>query len=158
MESVSRKEKRKALKKEKRKQIRKELAEKARAEEEARLNDPEELRKIEIEEQKEKERLDKQRKDFEERETIFRQTKKKEEEQLRNAAAEIESKRKQVHIDWMFISFMSFNLKCYYIDIPTIYYYIELGIKCQNTCCNWHLFMFLVYNYNHRLTSIQNYG
>ncbi|RYR73222.1 hypothetical protein Ahy_A02g007568 isoform C [Arachis hypogaea] len=68
---MSRKEKRKALKKMKRKQIRKEIAVKEREEEEARINDPDEQRRMQLLEQQEAERMESDRKLFEERERAW---------------------------------------------------------------------------------------
>ncbi|KAM7482007.1 hypothetical protein LguiB_006590 [Lonicera macranthoides] len=98
----SRREKRKAAKKEKRKQIRKELAEKARAEEETRLNDPEDQLRIQLEEEREKERLDRERKEFEERERLFLEEiarKKAEEEEEQRKFLEEESKQNQANLE-----------------------------------------------------------
>ncbi|KAL1350016.1 zinc finger CCCH domain-containing protein 5 isoform X1 [Arachis hypogaea] len=68
---MSRKEKRKALKKMKRKQIRKEIAVKEREKEEARINDPDEKRRMQLLEQQEAERMESDRKLFEERERAW---------------------------------------------------------------------------------------
>ncbi|MED6106135.1 hypothetical protein PIB30_002027 [Stylosanthes scabra] len=68
---MNRKEKRKALKKMKRKQIRKEIAITERVEEEARLNDPEEQRRMQLLEEQEAERMERDRKLFEERERAW---------------------------------------------------------------------------------------
>ncbi|XP_061375965.1 zinc finger CCCH domain-containing protein 5 [Gastrolobium bilobum] len=84
---MSRKEKRKAMKKMKRKQIRKEMAEKERQEEEARLNDPEEQRRMQLMEQQEAERIQRDIKEFEERERAWMENMKmiKEQEEERTA-------------------------------------------------------------------------
>lgn len=68
---ISRKEKRKAMKKKKRKERRKELAQKEREEEELRVNDPEEQRRMRLMEEEESARIERERKEFEERERIW---------------------------------------------------------------------------------------
>jgi hypothetical protein len=101
---LSRRDKRKAAKKEKRKQIRKELAETARAEEVARLNDPEEQLRIKLEEEREIERLERERFEFDEREKLFleelaRKKAEEEEEEERRKCFEEESKLNQVNLE-----------------------------------------------------------
>ncbi|XP_019704241.1 uncharacterized protein [Elaeis guineensis] len=68
---MTRKEKRKAMKKLKRKQLRKEVAIREREEEEARSNDPEEQLRIRLREQEEAEIAERERKAFEERESLW---------------------------------------------------------------------------------------
>lgn len=96
---ANRKEKRKAAKKDKRKQKRRELAEKLRIEEDACLNDPEEQRRIQLEEEAENQRLERERKEFEERERLFLEElarrKAEEEEEERIRAIEEEERLKQ---------------------------------------------------------------
>nr|GMD23316.1 Zinc finger CCCH domain-containing protein 5 [Ipomoea batatas] len=96
---ANRKEKRKAAKKDKRKQKRRELAEKLRIEEDACLNDPEEQRRIQLEEEAENQRLERERKEFEERELLFLEElarrKAEEEEEERIRAIEEEERLKQ---------------------------------------------------------------
>ncbi|GMP63218.1 hypothetical protein CsSME_00024995 [Camellia sinensis var. sinensis] len=100
--AAGRKERRKAAKREKRKQKRKELAAKEREEEEALLNDSEEQRRIQMEEERENERLERERKEFEEHERVFlealaaKKKKAEEEEEERRKALEEESKQNQV--------------------------------------------------------------
>ncbi|XP_048326911.2 zinc finger CCCH domain-containing protein 5 [Ziziphus jujuba] len=102
--TMSRKEKRKALKKMKRKQIRKDMAVKEREEEEVKLNDPQEQMKIELMEREEAERAERERKEFEEREKAWLEAmelrKKKmieeeEEEERRRKAFDEELRRQQ---------------------------------------------------------------
>ncbi|KAL2342289.1 hypothetical protein Fmac_010229 [Flemingia macrophylla] len=69
--SMSRKERRKAMKKMKRKQTRREAAERERREEEEWLKDPEEQRRLQLEEQEEAERMQRERILFEERERAW---------------------------------------------------------------------------------------
>ncbi|XP_059446277.1 zinc finger CCCH domain-containing protein 5 isoform X1 [Corylus avellana] len=108
-ERMSRKEKRKAKKKMMRKQMRKEMAEKEREEEEARLRDPEEQRRLRMIDDEEKERVERARREFEERERAWieamerkKKEKEEEEEQERRKALEEEeeeSKRLQVETE-----------------------------------------------------------
>ncbi|XP_021723423.1 zinc finger CCCH domain-containing protein 5-like isoform X2 [Chenopodium quinoa] len=98
MATMSRKEKRKALKKMKRKQVRKEIAKKEREEEEARLNDPEEQMRLLRLEQEEAERMARERMVFEERERQFlraleMERKKQEEEEEERRKLDEDSKK-----------------------------------------------------------------
>ncbi|KNA05548.1 hypothetical protein SOVF_189310 [Spinacia oleracea] len=103
MATMSRKEKRKAMKKMKRKQVRKEIAVKEREEEEARLNDPEEKMRLLRLEQEEAERMERERLEFEERERQFLQAlemekkRREEEEEEQRKLEEEESQRKLVN-------------------------------------------------------------
>jgi U2 small nuclear ribonucleoprotein auxiliary factor 35 kDa subunit-related protein len=79
--TMTRKEKRKALKNLKRKQLRRELAIREKEEEEARLNDPEEQLRLKKMEEEERERSERERKLFEQRERLWIEAKKKREEE-----------------------------------------------------------------------------
>ncbi|GAB4848559.1 hypothetical protein Ancab_003265 [Ancistrocladus abbreviatus] len=101
--TMSRKEKRKALKKMKRRQVRRETAMRDREEEEARLNDPEERVRQRQLEQAETERMERDRKEFEERERRFLEElelkRKREEEDEEQRRLLEEEQRKQVEIE-----------------------------------------------------------
>lgn len=96
---LCRKEKRKLLKKEKRKHKRKELAQKAREEEGAWRNDPDQQRRLQIEEELENERVEKERREFEDRERIFREElvtrKQKEEEEEQQRLAIVQQQQNE---------------------------------------------------------------
>ncbi|XP_021731437.1 zinc finger CCCH domain-containing protein 5-like isoform X1 [Chenopodium quinoa] len=98
MATMSRKEKRKALKKMKRKLVRKEIAKKEREEEEARWNDPEEQMRLLRLEQEEAESMARERMEFKERERQFhraleKEKKKQEEEEEERCKLDEESKK-----------------------------------------------------------------
>ncbi|CAL1353101.1 unnamed protein product [Linum trigynum] len=87
--AASRKEKRKDKKKMKRKQVRKETAAREREEEEKRMNDPEEQKRLKETEEEERLRMERDRKEFEEREKKLLE----EMEQKRKAEEEAAARR-----------------------------------------------------------------
>ncbi|KAK6945548.1 RNA recognition motif domain [Dillenia turbinata] len=91
-ESMSREERRRAIKKRKRKQLKTEMAVKRREEQEARLNDPEWQMRIKLEEEEEAKRLEIERIKFEESEKLWieamEEKKKEEEEEARGKSFE----------------------------------------------------------------------
>ncbi|KAK6159677.1 hypothetical protein DH2020_003058 [Rehmannia glutinosa] len=105
-ELATRKERRKTAKKEKRKKKRKEMAEMARREEEARLNDPEEQLRLQAVEEQEKARVEKERREFEERERKIleewerRRAEEQREEERRRKAQEEEDQLKQNQVGY----------------------------------------------------------
>ncbi|KAF6141494.1 hypothetical protein GIB67_000875 [Kingdonia uniflora] len=95
--SLCRNDKRKALKKLKRKQIRKETALKEQEELELRLNDPEEQQRVLLKEQEEAETIERQRKEFEEREKFWiEKCAKLAEEEAQRKVLEEDSRQNQV--------------------------------------------------------------
>ncbi|KAJ3696751.1 hypothetical protein LUZ61_000456 [Rhynchospora tenuis] len=83
--AMSRKEKRKVMKKLKRKQVRREMAIREKEEEEARLNDPEEQLRLKRLEEEERERAEKERRLFEERERQWIEANKRRKEEEEEA-------------------------------------------------------------------------
>lgn len=127
--AMTRKEKRKILKKLKRKQLRRDMAIREKEEEEARLNDPEEQLRLKKMEEEEIERSERERRLFEERERLWIEAKKKEEEAERQRKLlEEANKDEKVEINitfFVFLIFFSFSIIRYEAEstymVPILY-------------------------------------
>lgn len=129
LEGMNRKEKRKAIKKLKRKQMRKEMAALEREEEAAQLNDPEEQRRLMLLKQEEAERVERERKLFEERERAWIEAMEK---KMKHAAEEeqrklLEETHKQQVCDGFYLVpyvrlFDYFSI-CFYVNLIICVFY-----------------------------------